>query len=234
MLLPRTEDDPDLTAVYASPPGPWLRVGLVTSVDGSAVLGGGSERLSVPADRTVFSLLRSLPDVVLVGAGTARAEQYRPVPVTAPRRAARRARGQREVPRVAVVSRGPGLPTSSPLLAEGAGTLLLTTVAGAAAAPPGAEPVVCGVTDVDLHRALAALHDRGLAQVLCEGGPELAGALAAAGLVDELCLTTSPVLAGGDGARPLLSAVEQQRPLRLASLLTEADALLARWTVRPG
>ncbi len=70
--------------------------------------------------------------------------------------------------------------------------------------------------------------------MLCEGGPALAGALAAAGLVDELCLTTSPVLAGGDGARPLLSAVEQQRPLRLASLLTEADALLARWTVRPG
>ncbi len=214
----------DLDALYATPDRPWLRLGFVASVDGAAALDGLSQELSGPPDRAVFSLLRSLADVVLVGAGTARAEGYRPVPMTAERRQARLARGQRATPVVAVVSRGSGLPAGSPLLADGAGTLLLTS--SAAATPAGAEAVVVE----DLAAGLAALRARGLAQVLCEGGPALAGALVGAGLVDELCVTTSPVLAGGDGPR-LLAATALRRPVRLASLLHEDGWLLARWLV---
>ena len=67
--------------------------------------------------------------------------------------------------------------------------------------------------------------------MLCEGGPSLAGDLAAAGLLDELCLTTSPVLAGGDGPRLLAARRELARPVTLASLLHADGALLARWLV---
>lgn len=208
-----------------------VRVGTVTSVDGSAVLGGGSQDLSGAPDRRVFALLRSLADVVLVGAGTARAEEYRPVPVTPARRALREAAGRRPAPVVAVVSRGVGLPPGSPLLDPAAGTLLLTTQAGAAAAPEGLTAVATGRDEVDLGAALAALRARGLSHVLCEGGPSLAGALVAAGLVDELCLTTSPVLAGGDGPRLLAVAAEVRTPLRLAHLLEQDGSLLARWLV---
>lgn len=219
--------------MYATPDRPWLRLGLVTSVDGSTVLAGGSQALSGPPDRTVFSLLRSLTDVVLVGAGTARGEDYRPVPITPQRRRARQARGQRPTPVVAVVSRGPGLPAGARLLAEGSGALLLTTAAGARSAPAGIEPVVVGEDAVDLARAVAALRERGLSQVLCEGGPALAGDLVAAGLVDELCLTTSPVLAGGRGPRLLDVAAELARPVTLRSLLHDDGSLLARWVVEP-
>jgi riboflavin biosynthesis pyrimidine reductase len=224
-------DEDGLEQLYAPPPGPWTRLGMVSSLDGGAALGGLSAGLSGDADRYVFALLRSRCDVVLVGAGTARAEGYRPARVSEPRQQARTARGQRPTPLVAVVSRGGGLPAGSPLLAPGAGTLLLTTEAGAREAPPGLEPVVTGTDRVDLAAGLAALRARGLDQVLCEGGPSLAGDLAAAGLLDELCLTTSPVLAGGDGPRLLRTAEELGRPARLASLVHGDGALLARWVI---
>lgn len=233
LLLPHPDPDPSLDALYAPPTGPVLRLGLVASVDGSAALEGRSGGLSGPADKQVFRLLRSLADVVLVGAGTARTEGYRPVRLDDGQQAARLARGQRALPPVAVLSGGPGLPAGSPLLAAGAGTLLLTTGAGARAAPAGVEAVALGEDTVDLPAALAALRGRGLSHVLCEGGPALAGTLVAAGLVDELCLTTAPLLAGGDGPRLLVVAAEQHRPVRLAHLLHDQDVLLARWTLGP-
>ncbi len=232
-LLPHPEDEPDLARLYATGPAPAVRLGMVTSVDGAAALGGLSRALSGPPDRQVFSLLRSLTDVVLVGAGTARAEGYRPAVVTPERSAVRRAGGLRPTPVVAVVSRGGGLPVDSPLLAPGAGTLLVTTVEGARAAPPGLDVLVTGETEVDLSVGLAELRARGLAQVLCEGGPALAAALVTAGLVDELCLSTSPQLAGGTGPRLLDPAASLGRPLVLRSLLHEDGWLLARWALLP-
>lgn len=224
-------DPGQLDRLYAPPDRPWTRLGMVSSLDGGAALAGLSAGLSGDADRYVFALLRSRADVVLVGAGTARAEGYRPARVAAERQAARVARGQRPTPVVAVVSRGGGLPADSPLLEPGAGTLLLTTERGAQEAPAGLEAVVTGTDEVDLAAGLAALRARGLAQVLCEGGPSLAGDLAAAGLLDELCLTTSPVLAGGPGPRLLAGTEELGSRARLASLLHDDGALLARWLV---
>jgi riboflavin biosynthesis pyrimidine reductase len=92
--------------------------------------------------------------------------------------------------------------------------------------------VVAGDSDVDLAAALDALAERGLLRVLCEGGPSLLGAVASAGLLDELCLTWSPTLVGGDAPRILTgSAVDV--PLRLAHLLHGDGTLLGRW-VRGG
>ena len=64
---------------------------------------------------------------------------------------------------------------------------------------PLAELVVCGETLVDLTGLLATLNDIGARTVLCEGGPHLNHQLFAAGLVDELCVSISPMLVGGVG-----------------------------------
>ncbi len=231
-LVPPARGEPDLDALYAHAPG-VLRLGMVAAVDGATVLGGGSQALSSDADRAVFRTLRRACDVVLVGAGTARAEGYRPVRLPDEHRQRRVEQGRSPVPPVAVVSRGRGLPDGAPLLEDGSGLLLLTTAAGARTAPAHVDVEVVGQDDVELPRVLAALHDRGLLRVLCEGGPALNGALLRARLVDEVCVTTSPLLAGGDGPRLLTGADEAAVPLALVSLLRADDVLLARWRVRP-
>ena len=76
-------DDAGLAARYACPdPGagvPWVRANMVMSLDGAASLLGRSGGLSGEADRQVFAMLRAITDVILVGAGTVRAEKYGPV-----------------------------------------------------------------------------------------------------------------------------------------------------------
>ncbi|MCU0265656.1 MAG: dihydrofolate reductase family protein [Actinomycetia bacterium] len=223
-LLPDPADEVDLADAYAYPAGRarWLRANMVASADGAATAADGlSGTLSSPADRRVFHLLRDLADVVVVGAGTVRAEGYRPARLP-----------------IAVVSGRLDLDLSAPLLAgTGPRTVVLTTAAvpaeRLAAARAVADVVVCGVDRVDPALAVAALAERGHRRLLCEGGPRLLGQLAAAGLLDELCLTIAPLLASGEGPRalagpPLLPPV----PLRLDHLLEEDGALFARYVVR--
>lgn len=216
-LHPRADGEPDLAGLYAHPPG--VRLGMVASLDGSTTLDGSSRPLSGPADLRVFGVLRRQADVVLVGAGTARSEGYRPVRVSPQDRAARAARGQEPVPRIAVLTRGRGLGEGSPLLAPDSGLLLLR-------ADPARTPAEAAAD------AVAALRGRGLHRVLCEGGASLNGALLEAGLVDEVCATVSPLLAGGQGPRLAVGAPERAVPLELVHLLHEDGVLLGRWRVR--
>ncbi|MHB8451977.1 MAG: dihydrofolate reductase family protein, partial [Mycobacteriales bacterium] len=125
--------------------------------------------------------------------GSARAERYGPVRLSAERQEKRRAAGLAPLPTLAVLTNSLAIDNADPLLR--AAPLLLTHRA-AARPVPGAEVVPCGADAVDLANALALLRTRGFAHVLCEGGPTLFAALVHAGLVDELCLTVSPVLAG--------------------------------------
>jgi len=76
---------------------------------------------------------------------------------------------------------------------------------------------------------VAALRDRGLGQVLCEGGPHLLGQLAAEGLLDELCLTVTPLLAGPGPTRVVAGAPFPPRPMTLAHVLTEDGELFCRY-----
>jgi riboflavin biosynthesis pyrimidine reductase len=232
-LLPLPLDPVDLDRVYASPRPDWLRVNFISAVDGAATLAGRSRDLQVPSDSAVFATLRGLADVVLVGAGTARAEGYGPARPNAERRAARRATGLAEVPPIAVVtgSGDPGLPTSFYTDAEVA-PLVLTTQA-AAREIPGAVVVPCGETSVDPALAIAALRERGLAHIVCEGGPHWFAQLVAAGLVDELCLTIVGQLVGPGPARVVAGEPwAGPAPATLTTLLTDdAGTLFARYSL---
>src|ERR1700735_3967165 len=95
MILPQAGaelDDFELAKAYAYPRERWLRTNMVMSADGAGSLGGRSDGLWAPADKRVFGILRALADVVLVGSGTAEAENYKPArarPALAPLRAGR-------------------------------------------------------------------------------------------------------------------------------------------------
>jgi riboflavin biosynthesis pyrimidine reductase len=210
---------------------------MVSTLDGSAVAGDGvTAGISHPVDKAVFSVLRALSDVVLVGAGTVRAERYGP-PSASSVFAGRRARaGQEPAAALAVVTRTGNLPADTGLFADDARTFVVVPAAADVAAlraRVGSERVVvAGDEDVDPRAAVEELAARGLRRVLLEGGPALLGRTIAAGRLDELCLTLSPLLAAGSGSR---IALGEQADVRLhAAHLVEAEGLLlGRWVVLP-
>jgi 5-amino-6-(5-phosphoribosylamino)uracil reductase len=240
-LWPDPADVDDVDALLASDPRPapperpWLLVNMITSLDGSVAIAGRSGGLGAPADKAVFHGLRAIADVVMAGAGTVRAEHYGRAKPTEEQRAARRSRGQEEVPRIAVVTRSADLDPSARLFAE-AGPLPIVLTCDAA--PPErrraleevAEVVVAGHDDVDMAVALAELRGLGASVVTCEGGPHLNGDLVAADLVDEWALTLSPMLVGGTEGRAAIgpSPVDPRR-FHLDRLLEGDGLLLGRW-----
>jgi riboflavin biosynthesis pyrimidine reductase len=179
---------------------------MIASVDGAAVVAGQTKDLGGPADRALFFELRALADVILVGAGTVRAEPYGPVRLDEDARARRRRAGLPAVPPIAVVTASAQLDWQSAFFTKAEQPPLVITVA---TADPGAlrgatevaEVIVAGETKVDLSAALTALGQRGYDHVLTEGGPILIGELMAGGLLDELCLTVAPKLVSGDAVR---------------------------------
>lgn len=234
VLLPEPAEVDDLWSVYALPAQPHVRAGFVASVDGAVVVDGSSRPLSSGPDRLALRTLRATADVVLVGAGTARDEDYGPVPVREQLRAHRRAAGMAERPRLAVVTRTLDLDPGARLLSDPSEPVLL--LAPRSAEPPRplpahAEVVRCGDDDVDLAAALDELRARGLLRVLCEGGPSLLQRMVEADLVDELCLTVAPTLVGAaPGLLP--AALAAPRPVHLAGLVEHDGVLLARWSLR--
>lgn len=233
-------DSEALALAYAYPhlsPGQiWVRANFISTLDGAAAGDDGrSGSINTGADREVFGLLRALSDMVLVGAGTARAEGYRRATVRAPWLHLRRDRPAH--PTTAVVSRSGDVPAGLSQAREDSGEVLLVTCedAGAAAidlarAMLGEDNViVAGGESVDLPATLDALARRGLRRILCEGGPHLMGDLTASGRLDELCLTIAPTLVGGD--HPRITAGPAMAANLLPRLLIESQgSILGRWT----
>jgi len=186
---------------------PGIRANFVASADGAVTVDGASTGLSGPADKRVFGILRMLCDAVLVGAATLRADNYRPVVLSPERRAWRLERGLTEYPHLLVVGRGSDL-AAHPAVARA--------------------PTLAGIIALD---DVADLTDR---QVLCEGGPSLFGELLAADLVDELCLTVSPLLAGsGPGRIAAGPPLPAPRRLTLRHALSAEGMLLLRYARAP-
>lgn len=229
-------DDVDAAALdahYAWPDRPGatcVRVNFVSSVDGAVSVDGTSEGLGTTADKTVFGLLRQLADVVLVGAGTVRAEDYRG--------ARRPTRGRATPPPIAVVTGSADLDPGARLFTDTRVPPLVLTLESApeprrtALAAAGAEVVALPRLTPDV--LLAELGRRGLHHVLCEGGPSLFAALLAADAVDELCLTLSPLLAGGDAGRIAQGPPGQPaQGMTLTGVLHADDALLLHYRRAP-
>jgi riboflavin-specific deaminase-like protein len=238
-LLPPRPGDVDLLDAYAlpttPPPGrPFVRMNMISSLDGAIAVGGRSGALGGPADHRVFHTLRALTDVVLVGAGTMRTEGYGPARLTDAQQAQRRARGQPPVPPIAVVTRSGHLDWSAPFFTQAQARPLVLTTADAhdhalAQAPRVADVIVCGDTQVDLGVALQQLAARGAHSVLAEGGPALNAQLVAAGLLDELCLTLSPQLVAGTGPRILAGAeLTQTLAVEIMHILEQDGFLFLR------
>ncbi|MCW2852217.1 MAG: bifunctional deaminase-reductase domain protein [Nocardioides sp.] len=214
-----TSGELDLAELYAAPRTPWLRVNMVSTVDGAAAgESGKSGSINNAADKRVFDTLRGLADAIVVGAGTARTEGYRPV----------------DVP-IVLVSRRADVPER--LRGAPAGSVLMATTAGASGLAEarealGADQVLTlGNDEVDLALLKARLVERGLVDLLSEGGPSLLGALLAQGVADELTSTVVPQLVGGDHPR-IVAAPALDVPLELHTLLEEDGTLLCRWFVR--
>ncbi|MFD6264595.1 pyrimidine reductase family protein [Micromonospora chalcea] len=221
--------DPELTALYGRATHPHLRVNFVSSADGAVTLDGYSAGLSGEPDKRVFGLLRMLCDALVVAAGTLRHEGYRALRLSPERRAWRRERGLAEFPTLVVVSGSLDLDPAQAAFADAPVRPVVLTHADAVP-PPGltdvADLVRCGTDGVDLAAGLAELRRRGLDQVLCEGGPHLFGALTAADLVDELCLTVAPLLAGAGPGRISAGDASPPRHLPLRHVLAAADGVL--------
>jgi riboflavin biosynthesis pyrimidine reductase len=191
------------------------------------------------ADKALFATLRSLADVIVVGAGTMRAEGYGPARLGPELRAARQAWGLPPAPPIAVVTRSCRLDWVSPFFTEAEQRPVVITVGTAGTvdrrrAEDVAEVIVAGEHDVDPARALAALAGRGAGNVLVEGGPTLNAQLAAADLIDELCLTVSPMMLAGDARRIVAGApLRHPVPLSLAHVAEEDGFLFLRYQRRP-
>lgn len=236
-LYPEPVDTVDLAAAYAFPDtqAPWVRANFVSSVDGVATLGGRSGGLGNETDRRIFALLRALADVLLVGAGTMRVEGYGPAEVASEWRALRV--GRLPAPPIAVVSHALDLDLSGPLFTAAqphARTIVLTDAAAPEerrrAVSKLADVIVAGDELVEPGAAIDALTQRGYRRISCEGGPRLLAHLVAAGRLDELCLTRSPMVVSGDAPR-ITNGPAPAVPLtmRLTRLLGDGSYLYLRY-----
>src|SRR5437016_5866050 len=211
-LLPQPTDEVDLDEAYAWPETtmgrPFVRINMIESLDGAIAVRGRSGLLGGSGDRQLFRVLRSLADVILVGAGTARAEGYGPVRLDAEKKQRRRDRDQSPVPPIAVGTRSCHLDWTTPFFTEAEARPMVITTADTdqkarSRATEVADVIIAGDRDVDLADALDALGGRGARHVLCEGGPGVNAQLVTGRLADEFCLTVSPRLVAGDGSRVL-------------------------------
>lgn len=248
-ILPTRIDDVDPLDVYLAEPRPvppdrpWVMVNMIVGVDGATAVDGRSGDLGGPADRAVFRAVRACCDWILVASGTAVAERYRS---PSPNAAAVRRRldaGRSPTPRLAVVTASGALDPTIPALAETApddrvkGPDRRTVVVTGEQADPArlaeldAEIVRLPMPAPRPGAVVRELYRRGAAVVLCEGGPTWNGRMVEAGLVDELCLSISPILAGGPSSR-IVAGAAQAAParMRLSRLLAEGDFLFARYT----
>ena len=236
LLPPESHGEDALAAFLArdrtpSTGRPWVMANMVASVDGAGSLAGASGGLSGPPDRKVFHSLRALCDMVLVAAGTVRADGYGPARPAAEVRSARIARGQSETPGIAVVTRRIDIDFSLPLFTEAENPTVVV-------APEDADPerlrqaggagevIAAGRGSVDLSAGLWGLADRGARLVLCEGGPGLIGQLARAGLLDEMFIAISPLLVAGDATRIVTGDVLDPPRALTPEAVLEADGFL--------
>ena len=227
----RELNDGELPQLYAYPDrdGTWVRANFITSIDGGATADGKTGAMAGPGDRYIFNLLRELADVIVVGAGTVRIEGYSGAQLGVARRQRRQARGQSEVPRLAIVTKSGRLERDMGVFTRTEVPPLVLTCTAAADETRRllsdlAEVIDCSGSDpdkVDETALLAILAARGMRRVLTEGGPMLLGAFVQRNLLDELCLTIAPYVVGGLARRIATGPGQLLTRMRCAHILTD-------------
>jgi riboflavin-specific deaminase-like protein len=213
---------------------PYLVLNMVSTLDGKATIDWRTQGLSDELDRELFHHLRTQADCVLVGAGTVRAERYGRVTKTDELREKRAAEGLEPDALAVVVSASGELPSDLPLLQEPEQRVVIATAARRRIEGTTSQLEYLEVGQ-DLPLLMARLReDYGVRSVLCEGGPTLNAHLLAAGLVDELFLTLSPKLVGGQSAITIVAGREVVEPvdLELVWVVKGRDSMFTRWQVR--
>jgi len=242
----RELDEGELSRLYGYPEeccardGTWVRANFITSVDGGATTDGTSGAMGGPGDRMVFDLLRELADVIVVGAGTVRVERYSGAQVGATQRQRRQARGQSEVPQLAIVTRAGRLDRKIAVFTRTeVPPLVLTSSAAADEARrllgDVSEVVDCSGGDpgtLDEAALLGNLAARGMRRILTEGGPMLLGSLIQRDMLDELCLTIAPYVVGGQAPRIATGRNQLLTRMRCAHVLTDDAGYLYTRYVR--
>lgn len=240
-LLPSVQthlDDDSILDAYRFPGQPWLRMNFVSSIDGAATRNGLSGSLGGDADRRIFELLRRQADVILIGAGTVRAEGYGAMRLQDDAVRWRLQRGKTEHPAFALVSGSLDLDPKSAVFADAPSRPIVYTLSSASETRRESLAQVADVVDagsdaLDPTTVREDLAARGLLHIHAEGGPSLFGAFIAGGAVDEVCLTVAPALDAGDAGRISHSAHAVPTEMRLASLLESESELFLRY-VRAG
>jgi riboflavin biosynthesis pyrimidine reductase len=222
----------DLPWAYPWPPGRlWVRAMMVMTLDGATVGPDGRSRsISSPGDRRIFAAVRRYSDVVLIGAGTFRAERYRPMRSTADVARVREQQGQQRAPQVAIVTASLDLPWEEPIFPDSDLRPLVVTTEAAdperlAVARDHADVLVLPGPEVDVSELLTELGRRGQDRIVCEGGAVLLSSIARLGRLDEVDLAIAPLLPGG-GQVPTGSPLPSPEPLTLDHVIADTDGFL--------
>jgi riboflavin biosynthesis pyrimidine reductase len=203
----------------------------VTTLDGAAVVDGGSSAINDLDDQEMFAAIRTVPDFILVGAETVRAEDYRPVKLDEQRREMRLAAGLDETPHLVVATRSLDLDPEMRVFSDPKRRVTILTSEEAPAERFAALSEVADVVRMSGTAPDDILHYLRLARVvLVEGGPSIMGQFVAARLVDELSLTMSPMMTAGVSVRLAHGpAAEPPLEMRLAQILHGDRSLFLRY-----
>jgi riboflavin biosynthesis pyrimidine reductase len=237
-LLPEPPVDLDPFEAYGDVPaargGPWLRIGMVMSADGSVTDElAWTDGLGGEADFRVFRTLRALADGIMIGAGTVRTGRIGPHRLRPELRARREAIGKPAPAPIIVVSGSLALDWTRPPFTAGE-PIVVTSVAARKCVdvPATVRVLAAGQDTVDLALAVRELRERfGLAHLLCEGGPVLTTSLIAAGLADELCLNLAPTLIGGGHHTRLLGDLPIRADLEPTAVYADEGVLFLRYAL---
>jgi riboflavin biosynthesis pyrimidine reductase len=192
-------------------------VNMIATADGRATIAGRTGPIANRADYELFHALRTRVDAVMVGAETVRVEGY-----------------GRMDPTAVLVTRSARVPATVGLLKAAENRVVVLTPSPDAELPPCAAEV--SYLRAPLAEGVRRLRtERGVASVLCEGGPQLLGDLLRAGLVDELHLVIATKLAGGQDPITIVSGAGLDPPLELAllSLHESGGYLFLRYGAEP-
>ena len=222
-LWPEPGTDVDIAARLAAderpkPDGrPWLTLVMITTLDGAIALDGVSGGLGSPSDQQRFIAARRQADGIIVGATTAMVEDYRPT--AAP---------------IAVLTGSLSPDPSARLFSDSENQPILFTTDQAAGTRgadfDGIAEVVALGDSVDPVRVLADLDNRGMQSVVLEGGPTLNSLFLRADLVDEMLLSYSPLIAGGDGSRLTKGpSMPDERRFRVDRVLLADNLIFVRY-----